>query len=244
MTYRFRAFAFCVLVVTISVSGCKKEDQPATPIAAGNNYQLVDPFTDIIACLDGPHRTLYVLPEQRENVLKLLHAEASGDKYMMEAAMNIHHKAVPIGFQVVSASLNQLINVGAYFEIARAWIPSYNESANKDTARAKLLDTMTTAGVFYRMYLNAQCGKITDGHYTDCEEQISFADAWDTTRTTSPLKFNHVRQRFYPISHCLKGTGSCIEALGVSMTTEYYNNDNCNGAPTSVVETSYDFSCP
>jgi len=235
MSIRIHAVALCVFAFLISASGCKKEEQPATPIAAGDKYQLVDPFKDVIACLDGPHRVLYVLPEQRENVLKLLHAEQSGDKYMMEAAMNIHHKAVPIGFQVVEASLNQLINVGAYFDLSRIWIPYYNQSASKDTARGKLLDTLTRDGVFYRVYLNAVCANVVPGHYTDCEGEITLTD---------PPTFKTVRRRFYPINHCLKGSGSCVEALGVSMTTEYYNNDKCSGAPTSVVESSYDFSCP
>ena len=232
------------LVALLSSVGCKREIQQQ-PIKESDKYQLVDPYNDLIACLDGLHHTLYVLPEQRESVLKQLNASGSGDRYILEAATNIHHKQVPCGFLVKEASLNQLITISGFFDVARAWIPAYNESADKDTARGKLLDTLTRDGVFYRIYLNAQCVKIRDGKYTECEGQISGADLlFDSTKPYKPLVWKNVRERYYPISHCVKGSGSCVEALSVSMVTEYYTSDKCTGAPTKVEETSYDFTCP
>jgi hypothetical protein len=239
---RLRIFTFCTAAILIFSIGCKRQEQSPAPIKPGDKYQLVDPYKDLIACLDGPHHTLYVLPEQRESVLKLLHASGSGDRYILEAATNVHRKAVPCGFVVKEASLNMLLNVSGYFELARTWIPSYNDAANRDTARGKLLDTMTRDGIFYRVYLDAQCMKISDGHYTDCEGQVSVAELMDTTG--KPIHWKNVRRRFYPINHCVKGTGSCVEALSVSQITEYYSTNNCSGAPVRIEETSYDFSCP
>src|SRR5437763_1144894 len=124
---RLRIIAI-IAVIAFASSGCKRQSQEAPAVKPGDKYQLVDPFTDLAACLDGFHHILYVLPEQRENVLKQLHASGSGDRYILEAATNIHQKQVPCGFLVKEASLNQLITVSAFFELARAWIPAYNES--------------------------------------------------------------------------------------------------------------------
>src|SRR5947208_2727281 len=126
MRVGLQTLAFSVFALAMSVSGCKKqEQQEAPPIKPGDKYQLVDPFNDLVACLDGPHRILYVLPEQRENVLKLLHASGNGDRYILEAAMNFYRKEVPIGFQVKEASLNDLIGVSSYFDAIKASLLSH-----------------------------------------------------------------------------------------------------------------------
>jgi hypothetical protein len=254
MSNRLRILTLSGLAILLSISSCKRPEQESAPIKPGDKYQLVDPFNDLIACLDGVHSTLYVLPEERANVLKLLHASGSGDRYMLEAASNIHHKTVPIGFVVKEASLNQLINVGAYFDIARWRIPGQNEAAGRDTVRGELIDTMTSRGIFYRVYRNAQCSKISDGRYTDCEVQITWdfdvGIDLDSTKPYVPKPPKkqrppvYVKERFYPISHCIKGTSTCVEALGVSSITEFYDNNTCSGAPIRIEESAYDFSCP
>ncbi|GEM_PF-2683758 len=257
------ALVFCMV---LAGSGCRRQEAQV-PVMPGASYRLVDPYQDLIACLDGPHRTLYVLPEQRENVLTLLHASGSGDRFILEAAMNVYRHEVPIAFRVKEASLDQLISIDRFFDEVKAlldfrnvldtnfgfprWYDSnwwHDPSLWKfDSLRYRLpgdlFDSTSKDGVCYKVYQNAHCENITPARYTDCEEEISFADLLDSTRRT-PIKPKHIRRRYYAVNKCLKGSSSCVEFLGVSVLTEYYSNDQCSGNPIDVVRSGYDFSCP
>ncbi len=246
MSIQVRAFLVSICVVLISVVGCKKEEQSVTPVASETGETMSGPVNhnaDIVACLDGPSRTLYVLPEQRDTVLKLLHASGTAEMYTMESAVNIHNRMVPIGFQVKPVTLNQLINISAWFDLSRAMIDFHNAEAAKDSTRGVFVDTLSRNGVYYRMYKSAECGAVEAGNETDCEAPFYY-DLLDSGRSIAPKRGRTERRKFYPISHCLSGKNYCMEALVLRMVTEFYDNDGCNGAPISTVESDHEFSCP
>ncbi len=229
--------AFFASILFLSFSGCIKKAEENTQASV----VPVDPRNDLIAATDPVNHILYVVPEEKDAVLKYLEATpASGGETYLITAVNFMRNRVPFMFRVQPATASQLLMQTADNKNkANLLFCSYqDDKAMRDTARGRFIGKLDTGGVCYRIYKNAKCVQVAKAYETDCiEEEITNADS-----TFSKTGRSYIIKSF-EVSHCLKGTSMCVETLCVHNMKSYYNNGNCKGAPISVNSWDIDYNC-
>jgi hypothetical protein len=225
------------------IAGCSKDQQnPKEPSQVSENTTDIHP-QDLVAFLDGRSKTLFVLGEEKDAVLKQLGAEGtSSGGYTLKMA-NIHRKFVPVEFTIRTASLPQLLQLNNLYQISAYDLQLEKDSANRDPNRATLIDSFTHDDIYYRTYKNAECGRVRQAFEAECHRPLIYYFSLGSHAKPNPPREADYTERvhFYEIAHCLHGRTYCTEALVVSETTQRWDNLDCTGAPVSVRETNYDF---
>ncbi len=224
--------------VILFFHGCTKQDSNVEQHKIGqNSNSTVDEMNDITAFLNGFDSTLYVIPENKNEVIKKLNAQLiEGNVYKINT-LTISSNKITYIFKLKEASLNNILfyitdSDQRYFELA----------AEKDSARAELLNKFKSGGVFYRVYKNAQCTNINQASVSDCyAESYTEIDLKDSTvKYIKTGKF--LKMEYQLINHCVKGNDYCVEALVVKTIRKKYDDPLCRNL-LETTDWNYDYSC-
>src|SRR5579883_799982 len=237
MLHRSKA-VLALLFIALLFPSCRKHE----PVAGMEGGGAISP-SDIVAVLDGRVHTLFVLPEEKDSVLRKWGAHSeNGETYSMEA-VNIYRERVPITFSVRPALVSQLLAMDK--DVETWYLELVHRLASEDTTRGEVIDTFSRNFIHYRTYKNAVCTLVQREYETNCSVPwlISIGDTTGNGYSAKEADFSE-RTHYYPLSHCLKGSGYCTEALVVRASVAKWDNKKCSGAPTSVTSQGFDFSCP
>jgi len=245
---------FSLLIVIISCNQNKNqvEQKPTDKI---ETQLTVNPIKDIAGIYNPLEKTLYVLPDQKTNVLNILGAvQVEGDIYRMPGR-TIFNKSVQITFRAVALEYMLIL---PYI----SWYDKYVSDiiASSDSTRGRYAGWFrdSLSGTFCRVYKDAKCEKVTDGFESTCTKEYKFKKPLikiELIDSFPPQKIppapkppdlpeptgKYIKNIQSEVSHCLKGTNYCVEALVVTSKIEIYNDANC----TQLLDTQlkYGYSC-
>lgn len=230
-----KSSSLLIIFMFLLFAGCTKE-KPQTEIQLNEGLDRVN---DIAGFLNGFDSTLYVLPESKDGVIKILNANPYEGNRLRLMANTISGKNVSLNLAVKETTLPLIL-----FYIGESEKSYLDILHDRDTARGELINRFkdSKTGVFYRVYKNARCVNVTQSHTTDCYEDIRWTvDPLDSTiKTVRTGKYLKMEQR--GINHCLKGTDYCVEALVVSRIRHVYDDPLCRNL-VGISEWGYDYSC-
>jgi hypothetical protein len=223
------------------IQGCGRENVQTT--MTGQDCELVDPLNDLVAFMDPIQHKLFVLPEQKENVLKRMGAEPVKNDIYAFQSLTVSGKYITSRFTI--APLNTAAEILLYVSEADKWL--YDNYANRDTARGVFIKTFKdSSGTFYRVYKNAECKKVANAGESPCIKQVIFI--FNPTPTDSPNGYyipketgKYVKFEYLEVNNCVKGTNYCVEALVVTRKKYFYNDVNCSQILEIIPE--YGYSC-
>jgi hypothetical protein len=216
--HRFFTFTLFTLVfASLMFVSCEKEKIVEIPVVTtvrdtievpvvtdpGGNCDLPHEVEDLVAWYSPVSNILFVHPGYLENVLQTLQAQPSSLNGYSMNGINLYGEPRPVHFQVELKPSPEIF--------AQA-------TATEAQLTPDLIQTFTEKGTSYKVYKNAECGKLQKGFESLCEGN---ADGTSTKRT------------WYEIRRCERGNGFCTEAMGLHGKSVTYHNGNCQGPAKS-----------
>ncbi len=200
------ATLFFLPLLSLFFVACNKEhaiiEDPITPppdTVVTDTVETPDPANDLVAWYSPITDVLLVDPNYFENVLQTLQAQPQTNGSFAMHGVNLYGEPRPVQFTI---RLMEVPNI--YLEVQAAEKPLTPD----------LVSTFTEKGTSYKVYKNAECGKVGKAFESACENA---ADGTSTKRS------------WYAIRRCERGNGFCTEALGVQGKSVTYQNANCQG---------------
>lgn len=184
-------------IVDIPVTQPPVSQPPDTIVTNPNDYP--NPANDLIAWYTPMTNVLLVAPDYLENVLQTLQAQPLTNGNFAMNGINILGEPRPVEFSI---KLVQIPDI--YLEAQTTEKPLTPD----------LVSTFTEKGTSYKVYKNAECGKVEKAFDGPCENA---ADGTSTKRS------------WYDIRRCGRGNGFCTEALGIQGRSVTYHNADCQG---------------
>ncbi len=209
----FSAVLFTLAFASFLFVSCEKEKLVEVPIVTTVTDTIEVPVvTTVKDTCERPHEVedliawyspltdvLLVAPNQIENVLVTLHAKPTSTGGFILEGVNLFGEPRLVHFQI---------------EVANSADIYAKAEATEKQLTPDLIQTFTEKGTSYRVYKNAECGKLQKGFDSPCENN---QDGTSTKRT------------WFDIRKCERGNGFCTEALGLQGRSATYHNGNCQG---------------
>jgi hypothetical protein len=193
-------------VFSLFFVACNKEhaiiEDPITPppdTIVVNPADTPDPANDLVAWYSPLTDVLLVDPNYFENVLVTLQAQPQSNGSFAMHGVNLLGEPRPVQFTV------------RFVEVPNIFL---EVQATEKPLTPDLVSTFTEKGTSYKVFKNAECGKLSKGFESGCENG---ADGTSTKRI------------WYDIRRCERGNGFCTEALSVQGRSVTYHNANCQG---------------
>lgn len=213
------ATLFFLPLFSLFFVACNKEqaiiDLPVTPpvdTVTTNPNDYPDPANDLVAWYSPVTSVLLVAPDYLENVLQTLQAQPLNNGNFAMNGINIFGEPRLVQFSIKLVRIPDI-----YLEV----------QATEKPLLPDLVSTFTEKGTSYKVYKNAECGKVEKAFESACENA---ADGTSVKRFWNELR------------RCGRGNGFCTEAMGVIGKSVTYHNANCQG-PVKSEESFYGYAC-
>lgn len=213
------ATLFFLPLLSLFFVACNKEhaiiEDPITPppdTVVTDTAETPDPANDLVAWYSPLTDVLLVDPNYFENVLQTLQAQPQTNGSFAMNGVNLYGEPRPVQFTI---RLMEVPNI--FFEM----------QATEKPLTPDLVGTFTEKGTSYRVYKNAECGKVQKAFDSACE------NADDGTS---------VKRNWYDRRQCGRGNGFCTEANGLIGKSVTYHNANCQG-PVKSESSFFGYTC-
>ncbi|MBI5917009.1 MAG: hypothetical protein HY842_16685 [Bacteroidetes bacterium] len=184
---------------------CEKENIIVQPPDVVTTVDHPDEVQDLVAWYNPLRGAFLVDPNYLEGVLSSLQAvPVTNGSYVMNG-INLLGEPVTVHFTIEPVKVPEIYLQATATEAALT---------TEQPLTPDLIHTFTEKGTSYRVYKNAECGKVKKGFEGACE-----AAPDGTSR----------KRVWYEIRTCERGNGFCTEALGIQGRQVTYFNANCQG---------------
>lgn len=218
----FSAVLFTLAIASLLFISCEKEKLVEVPVintlTDTVEVTVTEPCVhpheseDLVAWYSPLADVFLIAPDYVENVLVTLQAQpTSNGGYIMEG-VNLYGEPRLVHFQI------ELVNSPDIFLKAEA---------TEKPLTPDLISTFEEKGTSYRVYKNAECGKLQAGFNSACENGTDGTSA---------------KRTWYDIRNCVRGSGFCTEAKGLIGKSVTYHNANCQG-PVKEEKPIYGYTC-
>ncbi len=222
----FNAVLFLLALAGLTFVSCVKEKLVEIPVIQTVTDTVEVPVvTTVHETCDRPHESedlvawynplndvFLIAPQYVENVLVTLQAQpAPNGGYLMQG-VNLYGEPRLVRFQIELANSSDIL---------------IKAEATEKPLTPDMISTFEEKGTSYRVYKNAECGKVQAGFNSACENGT---DGSSTKRT------------WYDIRRCERGNGFCTEAKGLIGKSVTYHNANCQG-PVKEEKSLYGYAC-
>lgn len=205
------AATFLLLSAGFLFVSCEKEniivDIPDV-VTVQDTIERPDEVHDLVAWYNPLRGTFLVDPNYLEGVLSALQAvpvnNGTNGGFVMNG-VNLLGEPVTVHFTIEPVKVPDIYLQATATEVTL----TTGQPLTPD-----LIHTFTEKGTSYRVYKNAECGKLNKGFEGECE-----AAPDGTSR----------KRVWYEIRTCERGNGFCTEALGIQGRQVTYFNANCQG---------------